>query len=224
MDFLKNNTYYKYRNLKDFDRFIEIVANHRLYGAIYNELNDPMEGKFRLKEPDKEMIQQIFDQLKMTRVCSLLTKQDNQEFPDDFLMWSHYADSHKGCCLELKITGRYNSGWELRKVDYKKELPVVEEGSLNDNIKRILSVKDPMWNKEHEVRAIKIYNKNTFKTQSEYYHVVINAIYFGDKVNKDKIDFYKKVVSSIDNSIKLYWIREEKNFTDNFPQLTFKQI
>ena len=223
MDNLKDKTYYKFQRLDKFDRFIEIVANKRLYGAVYKELNDPMEGKFNSKGLDKDDFEEIYGQLKATRVCSLMTKQESQDFPDNFLMWSHYADSHKGCCFEIQITGRNNNGWELIKVDYNKTLPIVS-GHINNKIKKMLSVKDPIWADEHEVRAIKIYAKDKFSSLSAYYHVKIKAIYFGDRVKKEKCDFYKKLISKIDSKIKLYRIVEERNNTGFYPKLTYKEL
>lgn len=221
---LRNKTYYKFQKLEKFERFIEIVANKRLYGAVYNELNDPMEGKFHWSGSDKDELKNIYDQLKATRVCSLLTKQEKQIFPNNFLMWSHYADSHKGCCFELQITGMYNGGWDLYEVKYDDKIPIVNGGDIHDIIKNILSVKHSIWKDEHEVRAMKIYDKKKFSSLSEYYHVIIKAIYFGDKVKREKVDFYKKIITSIDDSINIFWIREEKGFTGNFPKLTYKKM
>lgn len=223
MSDLKNKTFYKFQKLDKFDRFIEIVADKKLYGAVYKELNDPMEGKFNHQGLDKDDFEDIYGQLKATRICSLMTKQDSQNFPDNFLMWSHYADSHKGCCFEIQLTEQYNNGWELIKVDYNKKLPIVS-GDINNKIKNILSVKDPIWWDEHEVRAIKIYAKDKFSSLSAFYHVKIKAIYFGDRVKKDKCDFYKKLISKIDRNIKLYRIVEERNNTGFYPNLTYKEL
>ena len=220
---LKDKTYYKFQRLDKFDRFIEIVANKRLYGAVYKELNDPMEGKFNSQGLDKKDFDEIYGQLKATRVCSLMTKQDSQNFPDNFLMWSHYADSHKGCCFEIQLTEQYNNEWELIKVDYNKTLPIVS-GHINNKIKKVLSVKDPIWADEHEVRAIKIYAKDKFSSLSAYYHVKIKAIYFGDRVKKEKCDFYQKLISKIDSNIKLFRIVEERNSKGFFPKLTYKEL
>ena len=106
---LKDKTYYKFQRLDKFERIIEIILNKKLYGAVYKELNDPMEGKFNREGLVKDDFKEIYGQLETTRICSLMTKQEGkQDFPDNFLMWSHYADSHKGCCFELQITGNYN--------------------------------------------------------------------------------------------------------------------
>jgi hypothetical protein len=68
-----------------------------MYGAKPKEQNDPMEGKFNPTNLSKDDYYEIRKGLDNTRICSLLTKQDNQSFPNDYLMWSHYADSHNGC-------------------------------------------------------------------------------------------------------------------------------
>lgn len=137
---LNNGTYYKYRSLKDFERFVDIIVKNRLYGALYKELNDPMEGKFSKKNLSKDDLEKIYGRLKNTRICSLLTKQDQQDFPDDFLMWSHYADSHKGYCVELQVTGRNNSEWDLLEVQYSETLPILS-GTIDDKIKKYCQLK-----------------------------------------------------------------------------------
>lgn len=43
---LMKRTYYKYRSLSDFERFLDIIVNKRFYGAVNKELNDPMEGRY----------------------------------------------------------------------------------------------------------------------------------------------------------------------------------
>ena len=103
------NTYYKYRSLDDLERILDIIVNNRLYGAVYKTLNDPMEGKFNKNGLNKNDFNEIYAYLNRTRICSLLTKQDNQEFPNDYLMWSHYANSHTGCCIALNVTKQHNS-------------------------------------------------------------------------------------------------------------------
>ena len=221
---LKDKTYYKFQRLDKFERIIEIILNKKLYGAVYKELNDPMEGKFNREGLVKDDFKEIYGQLETTRICSLMTKQEGkQDFPDNFLMWSHYADSHKGCCFELQITGDYNKDWKLTKIDYQNQLPIVK-GSVDEKIIHILSVKDPIWKDEHEVRAIRIYNKSNFKDLSAFYHIKIKAIYFGKRVNKEKCQFYKKLISKIDSNIELYKIIEEKKNTGFFPKLTYKEL
>lgn len=36
--------FYKYRSLENLERFLSIIIDRKLYGALYSEMNDPMEG------------------------------------------------------------------------------------------------------------------------------------------------------------------------------------
>lgn len=217
---LYKNTYYKYRSLKDFERFLDIVVNQRLYGATYRELNDPMEGKFNRLGLNKDDFEIIYNRLHVTRICSLLTKQVSQQFPNDYLMWSHYADSHNGCCLELEITKRHNQGWELHGVKYQDTPPVFTKPIKDGTIHTILSVKTLLWKDEHEVRAIRIYeDKDKFGSLSKFYHVIIKAIYFGCRVSKEKRDFYKKIITKTNPEINLYYLKETSAGPNFFPTL-----
>lgn len=223
MNELKNQTYYKYRNLDDFERFLDIIVNNRLYGAVYKSLNDPMEGRFNREGLNKEDLDTIYKNLKVTRICSLLLKQNSQKFPDDYIMWSHYANSHTGCCIELKITNQHNPGWILKEVNYTDIMPNVK-GEGKDKIYSILSVKTSLWNNEKEVRAVKIYNQKTFTDNSPYYHIKVKAVYLGYRINKVKAFFYKKIINKINPQIKIYVIKEERISRGYFPKLKFDEI
>ena len=224
MDDLKSKTYYKYRNLKEFERFLDVVINSQMYGAKPKELNDPMEGKFNPTNLSKDDYDEIRRGLDNTRICSLLTKQDNQSFPNDYLMWSHYADSHYGCCIEVQITGRYNTGWELHEIQYQDDMPPLDGLSGNERIQTILTVKTPIWHDEHEVRAIKVYDDKKVNTLSPYYHVDIKAIYFGCRVSLEKCRFYKRIINGVNPAIKIYKVKENTIRKDFFPKLTYSEV
>ena len=224
MDNMKGNTYYKYRNLKDFERFLDVVINNRMYGAKPRELNDPMEGKFNKTNLSQDDFEEIRNGLKNTRICSLLTKQKDQTFPNDYLMWSHYADSHNGCCIEVQITGRHNSGWAVHKVLYQNNMPSLDGLRRNERIQTILTVKTPIWHDEHEVRAIKVYEDKKVNTLSPYYHVDIKAIYFGCRVSLEKCRFYKRIINGVNPAIKIYKVKENTIRKDFFPKLTYSEV
>ncbi len=38
--------FYKYRGIKEFRYFVDIILNKRLFAAPYFDLNDPMEGHY----------------------------------------------------------------------------------------------------------------------------------------------------------------------------------
>lgn len=42
-----NKPLYKYCSLENLERFLSIIIDKKLHGALYNELNDPMEGYYQ---------------------------------------------------------------------------------------------------------------------------------------------------------------------------------
>ena len=218
-DDYQDNTFYKYRSLENFERFLDIIVNKRLYGAVYSELNDPMEGRFNYNGIQKVTLSNTYDQLRRTRICSLLLKQGNQDIPDDFLMWSHYANSHRGCCIEIKLTGQHNTNWNIIPISYTTQLPKVEK-NLKDTINNIVSVKNTIWNKEHEVRAVRQYpSQKEFASNSPFYHIKIVAVYFGMRVSAAKALFYSKIIKNMDSQIKVFKMKPSKVNNGFYPQL-----
>ncbi|MCH7499019.1 MAG: DUF2971 domain-containing protein [Nitrospinae bacterium] len=81
------------------------------------------------------------------RICSFTTRNDN------LLFWSHYADSHKGFCVEFDATKLPIS--YAFKVQYENKFPKVIYPSSNDETDLIpLLVKSEVWKYEEEFRTI----------------------------------------------------------------------
>lgn len=85
---------YKYRSLSgdNFKHTQSIFLRNEIYFSSREKLNDPFEGLFKLE---------ILGHLPSTILPvekGILSLTSNR---DDILMWSHYADSHKGICLEF---------------------------------------------------------------------------------------------------------------------------
>ena len=76
---------------------------------------------------------------------------------DNLLMWSHYADSHKGVCLEFDSRDTSNVFGEAIMVQYQKEYPkvnVMALGNFRDTI-NAFGVKSADWKYEKEWRIIR---------------------------------------------------------------------
>lgn len=87
---------YKYRSLENFERLVDIIVNKRLFGATFDSLNDPMEGVFKYERGiNTDKIDAIRNSKHIARICSL-----SKTFTDD-LLWSFYANGHRGCCIEV---------------------------------------------------------------------------------------------------------------------------
>jgi hypothetical protein len=89
-------------------------------------------------------IQKIFSEL---RICSFTKEKEN------LLFWSHYADSHRGFCMEFDATKIPISG--ANKVQYKDEYPVVDyPGPAGSKGFKPALIKSTAWEYEEEFRII----------------------------------------------------------------------
>lgn len=179
--------YYKYRSLSNLKRFIDILLNHQLYASKYLELNDPMEGFFQYDNTvPKEFINTLRDEKSKTLICSLSKNYNNG------LMWSVYADEHKGCCIKLSIT---SNSWTKLDVSYDENPALINED--RKTVEDILKIKSPQWKHEEEVRFIKL------NPSKPYVKIKIDTIFLGMKMSRSDVAFYTKLINSIDSNIKV---------------------
>lgn len=181
--------YYKYRSLSNLKRFIDILINQRLYASRYLELNDPMEGFFQYDAAvPRDFINTLRSEKSKTLICSLSKNYING------LMWSIYADEHKGCCIKLSVT---SNSWTKLNVSYDK-IPAIING-VGRTVEDILKIKSPQWKHEEEVRFIKP-NPNP---QKPYVKIKIDTIYLGMKMSRTDVAFHTKMIKSINPSIQV---------------------
>lgn len=181
--------YFKYRDLSNLERFIDILLRKRLYMSTYSELNDPMEGVFLYDSSiSSENIRIVRNQKKKTYICSLSRKCNNM------LMWSHYAKGHTGCCIEISVTSK-KENLQVRKIEYQNNEVRLNENNLD--VYKVLSVKSPLWEYEDEIRYFRQENNG----KRPFLKVKIYRIIFGTKVAPKKFNFYKRLINAIDNRI-----------------------
>jgi len=201
--------YYKYRSFggnDDFEHFVDTIIHSRLYGAKYRELNDPFEGRFTTELTRQEK-DELYAKLRCTRVCSMMKKTSEvSHFPDDFQMWTLYGGAHNGYCIEFELTDSYNTNWEVRDIVYNDNKPKIK-GTSDEEIRTILTRKQTFWERENEVRAIKLCNDYS----SVYYYVKIVAIYFGLRVYQERRKDYSKIIRKFLPDVSLYRIEEKYN-------------
>lgn len=122
---------------------------------------------------------------------------------DNLLMWSHYANNHKGYCIGLCTNklkefieeNYWQFGAKLGEVDYKEGYPTVD--FMEADYRNIAFVrgftKHICWNYEEEVRII-LSNKSN--AVIHYPKELIKEIYFGCQMEQrfkyEVIDFLKK--------------------------------
>lgn len=94
--------------------------------------------------------------------------------PANILMWSHYANKHKGFCIGFDASAFFNylksvekekdSHIGLGKVKYKSKMPLIKPSTNNfkriNDIKIRLLTKYNLWTYEKEWRFIQLLNNN----------------------------------------------------------------
>lgn len=120
------------------------------------------------------------------------------------LMWAHYANNHKGICIQYRINPTVipeNENWIIRLLDveYDKQFP------LDGNIPFLdsLRVKGGCWRYENETRLI-LYTRDSVDDKGRRRVKKFNAeaVYMGYKIEKEKRDYLKCLLKG--SGIKLY--------------------
>ena len=178
--------YYKFRSLNNIKHFLDILVNNRLYAARYDELNDPMEGAYLINGYNENIIRLLKTRKYKTRVCSL-----SKDYKHT-LLWTHYAEGHKGCCIEI-----IPKNWDaLEPINYVDDLPIADNDTEG---RELLSYKSKLWQYEQEVRLF---------SKSSYCKVDIHQIIFGHKISDTDFRFYERLIQSINSSIQVRKIQE----------------
>jgi hypothetical protein len=178
---------YKYRSLRDFKFFVDIILNQRLFAAPYFDLNDPMEGHYIYDggENSRELVSIIKGEKDQVRICSL------SRTPSDHLMWAHYADGHRGVVIEVDVD---KSIYDVRSVLYSG-MKHVGGYQLFETAKDILSQKNEFWEYEQEERVFVINNP--------YIDVKIKRIILGTRINRDDEMLIERLVKKISPKTKI---------------------
>ena len=185
--------YYKYRGIKDFRYFVDILLNKRLYAAPYYQLNDPMEGHYLYStgELDSDILNLIEEQKNRLRICSLSSLWENE------LMWAHYAEGHRGVVIGVEINEYEYSVVPIRYTGVKK---INKMDISNSTAKDILSHKLNVWSYEKEVRV--------FVERVLYVNVTVNTVILGRGMANQDIGFIKNLVQKIDDNIQVVGMQE----------------
>lgn len=179
---------YKYRSLENFKNFVDIIVNNRIYAAKYDDLNDPMEGHYLYKDGiiDENIRMTIYNNKQNLRLCSLSKKNDN------FLMWSHYADGHKGVAIGIRID---ENNFAVRDIAYISNLRYFENTTYLDAM-TILSSKIDIWNYEQEVRAFT-------QDGTNFINVTVEEIHLGSKMSNQDYSLIQKLINRINPNIEI---------------------
>jgi hypothetical protein len=216
---------YKYRGIeKDFDRDLDSLSKNQIYAAPFIKLNDPFEGLYNeeitqlatsLGKQFKVDVSEFIEQLELIKevyntsgIYSL-----SATFSEE-LMWAHYANSHKGFCIEYdttKLKNKYLIPKTVNEidVDYKQSpqnITYLDIPEVNKLLKKLFATKSLKWEYEKEIRLI----FDSFGDK-DYHSSALTGIYFGTSISPDK---KQRLIDSLaDKDINFYQIyREEHSY------------
>ncbi|HIR36887.1 MAG TPA: DUF2971 domain-containing protein [Candidatus Limisoma gallistercoris] len=214
------NIAYKYRaniEIGKNKRDTEQLSQNLLYAPDIRMLNDPFEGSVDLPKAYKHdyWVTPVIQKLYSAGIYSLSKPKSNETFPCNELLWAHYANSHKGFCIEYdldKLSNYSSCVFDVEnviEVTYESERPSVSEvDNMSQIQKKVFGTKSLAWKYENEIRIV--FEKSGEKIIPDN---AIMGIYFGlritledrrdiiKRLSKQNINFYQ--IERIENSYQL---------------------
>jgi len=217
---------YKYRggDNKTFKRDLKSIEKNYFWSSSIDGLNDPCETMISydnfiddvklmteysndsVKKNSEEVLSSLEDFISYRKKIGIFSLSKKY---DDELLWAHYANSHKGFCIEydleilLKLFKVENI--HLYPVVYDKKVPEITKKDMppinNELIKKLTSHKSLRWDYENEFRII----TNSFGNYL-YDYKALKSIYFGLRMNDKQKDIIFKTLK--DRDIIFYEIKQ----------------
>ncbi len=129
------------------------------------------------------------------------------EQDDILLMWSHYANSHKGVCLTFDIERDKDFFNRIYQVEYPEAYPIFNPFTSDtaESLQLLLATKSKEWAYEKEVRIIKtsdfhLLSRGLISFQS----TALTEIKFGYKASDEDIKTVRNLVATKYPHVKLY--------------------
>ena len=213
---------YKYKPINQFT--LDIIANDRIFYPLPGSFNDPFDTKCSFK--NKSALTQTADEKKIAQAfpdenpsdITVFTRTDLTQEIDVFknrlnnfgilsltgnakniLMWSHYAEDHKGICIEFErneVNGLGDSG-KTKKVNYTKNYPSLSSKTLlskkdtESSLMRVLYTKSESWSYEQEWRMLIPQGNTVYAVPGK-----VKSIIFGARASNMDIDIIEQLIKN----------------------------
>lgn len=198
---------YKYRG-GNFERDLESLEKNSYWSPKFDDLNDPCEtlintDPFKIQSKtfaklfSKEKSEQFLEVEKALHNLFEVKKKGigiyslSKTFKDE-LLWAHYADSHKGFCIEYDLELLANSYKSFETfsfpVIYNKKPPEYGLRDINNTksqqvVQKLAGYKSKRWNYEQEHRIV-----TGFYGEHPYDPNCLKSIYFGLNMDESEKD------------------------------------
>ena len=216
---------------------LENISKKQIQCVCPKLFNDPIDTYFYyssdkcFEKSKKILTQEIMNTI---RICCFIDhsgKKGNKLCSSDILMWTHYANSHKGLCLEFDVPAldfdflnseKYDEKKTyLQPISYQKNLATDFESlfssseddsyskdKFEDLLKTCFFTKDDSFSYEQEIRLLKYVNDTT-KEREPLSFDYLKKIIFGKRCDNDMKYLIRCLNKEVyKNKIELYEIDE----------------
>lgn len=216
---------YKYRGgtKEIIERDIQSLEENYFWSSSIDALNDPWETivkseKFQkqsksigwlLNQKRKEALSKVQDAL--TKLLEALKKAGIYSLSGnvlDEILWAHYANGHKGFCIEYdldKLLNSYSGTFFSFPIIYTKNPPNIELKDISSKneelIKKLAGYKSQRWSYEKEYRIT-----TNFSGPYYYEYDALKSIYFGLRMENDFKDLIMKKLKG--RGVKYYQVEQ----------------
>ncbi len=232
-------TLFKFRSINKY--LIDTLVKGTVYCAQPIHLNDPFDCQVDIKKAVANAISRLSGKKKQNLVKLSKAKGLFDKIQEDIkrvgicsfslalkepLLWSHYANEHKGLCLTYEIPGQFffdpsNNIIGVSPVDYDVnpltewfiEIEPEKAGTdLNEFaielLEKILTIKGKDWRYEQEIRIIR-YNEGALPVPKDF----LKQVCFGMNAPESDISLIKQIIDNAGYSVEYYQIeRSEQDF------------
>ena len=184
-------TVYSFRTYNQYSA--QDLINNEMTVVSPSVLNDPFDSVFNLfrsidnlkelcsSEEDATIVKNRFNYFRIRSFCI----EDKQNPVKNILMWSHYANAHKGFCVKYRLSKHFinstnpNGYLCMKKIRYTSNPISVNKQQIEDDI--AFATKNIRWSYENEVRLISydISTDSHFSSHPLDDDSCIDSIYFG---------------------------------------------
>ena len=172
------------------ERTESIFREQKLFMAHYSVFNDPMEAYYEANDFTRQKIQELKMEKNLIRFCCLSKCYTN------ILMWAHYADSHKGLCIEVEVSP--GQKFVKRNIQYAQRLEHPRGRTNSEQCIDILRKKFLPWQYEQEVRFFKETPMDNLRVAPPptYLDVNITKVYLGCKLRSSEETAYREIINN----------------------------
>ena len=180
--------YYKFRLCNE-NNFLAL-ENMSVYFSSFSDLNDPFEGTFSQR---KDLGDNLYGKISR-RLISCFSKGDTDFVKTSHLLWTFYADAHKGFCIEYndQVLEGYKTYEDVKNIQENVWMEISYTHAFQDpidygdDVERciadVIKHKSKDYEFENEVRLVNHTSKPGGRCMAVPKNS-INAIYLGCRIS-----------------------------------------